>query len=142
MSGKLKVFILLFGLLLLVAFGGYYYTFHKPHQNTFDVKAKHSVNAEKLFSEFESDEEKANTKYLGNIIEVEGKVVNINKFDGNFEISLNDELEGITCLIDSIYAIQQKEYLSNIKIDDIVKLKGQCNGFLMGVKLDRCVLVK
>ena len=142
MNNKLKIFLLLIVLLLLGGFGAYYYTFHKPHQNTFDVKAKYSVEAKNLFSEFESDEEKANTKYLGNIIEVEGKVVNINKFNGNFEISLNDELEGITCLVDSNYAIQQKQDLDNIKINDFIKVKGQCNGFLMGVKLDRCVLVK
>jgi len=126
---------------IIGAFGVYYYTFHKPHQNTFDMKAEFSLNAQNLFSDFENDEEKANTKYLGNIIEVEGKVVGVKKFNNNFEISLNDDMEGITCLVDSIYAIQQKQILDKIKVGDMVKIKGQCNGFLMGVKMDRCVVV-
>ncbi len=126
---------------LLAGFGAYYYTFHKPHKNTFNLKADYSVKAQNLFSNFEEDEDKANTKYLGKIIEVEGKVVGIKKFSDNFEISLMDDLEGVTCLVDSNYAVQQKAILDKIKVDDIIKIKGQCNGYLMGVKLDRCVVV-
>lgn len=141
MSKKVKIFvyIILFG--FIAAGGAYYYTFHKPHKNTFDLKAAYTVNAEELYSSFDDDEDKANTKYLGKIIEVKGKVVGVNKFNNNYEISLNDDMEGITCLVDSSYAVQQKTILDNIKEDDIIKIKGQCNGFLMGVKMDRCIIV-
>jgi len=141
MNKKVKILMVFLILGLLAGFGAYYYTFHKPHKNTFNLKADYSVKAQNLFSNFEEDEDKANTKYLGKIIEVEGKVVGIKKFSDNFEISLMDDLEGVTCLVDSNYAVQQKAILDKIKVDDIIKIKGQCNGYLMGVKLDRCVVV-
>ncbi len=119
----------------------YYYAFHKPHKNTFNLEAVKSFTASELFSTFENDEEKANKNFLGKILEVEGKIVDIKKFEGNYEISLKDEMEGITCLVDSNYAIQQKKELENLKTGQIIKVKGQCNGFMMGVKMDRCVLV-
>ena len=140
MNKKIIMGVLLLG--ILGGIGAYYYTFHKPHKDTFSLKADFSLKAESLFSEFESDEEHSNSKYLGKLIEVEGIIVGINSFDGNYEISLLDEMEGVTCLVDSSYAIQQKHELTNLKINDKIKIKGQCNGFLMGVKLDRCVLVK
>ena len=142
MSKKLKISIFVVVAGLFVVFGAYYYTFLKPHKNTFNIKPKFSLTAEKLFQEFDDNEEKANSKYLGKIIEVEGKVVGVKKFNNNFEISLLDDMEGITCLVDSNYAIQQKSILDNIKIDNTIKIKGQCNGYLMGVKMDRCVVVK
>ena len=119
----------------------YYYTFHKPHKNTFNLKADYALTAFDLFSKFENDEDSANKKYLGKILEVTGKIVNVKKFDGNYEISLEDEMEGITCLVDSNYAVQQKRELDKLEPEQIVKIKGQCNGYLMGVKMDRCVLV-
>ncbi len=141
MSKKIKIITAILVLGLIGAVGAYYYTFHMPHKNTFKIKPEFSLKAGKLYDDFDNDEDKANAKYLGKIIEVEGKVVGVNKFNDNYEISLKDDMEGITCLVDSNYAIQQKALLEKIKADDIIKIKGQCNGFLMGVKLDRCVVV-
>ncbi len=119
----------------------YYYTFHKPHKNTFNIKADYALTASDLFSKFENDEDNANKKYLGKILEVTGKIVNMKVFNGNYEISLEDKMEGITCLVDSNYAVQQKRELDRLKPNQTIKIKGQCNGYLMGVKMDRCVLV-
>lgn len=141
MSKKLKIFLTIVLIGLIGAGGAYYYTFHKPHKNTFNLKPEFSLKADNLFSDFDENEEKANTKYLGKILEVEGKVVGIKKINSNYEISLIDDMEGVTCLVDSSYAIQQKDILDKIKVDDIIKVKGQCNGYLMGVKMDRCVVV-
>ncbi len=136
-----KIFLIL--IVLCIAGGGiaYYYTFHKPHKNTFNLKAEYSLSAPELYSEYENDEDNANKKYLGKILQVKGKIVNIKKFDSNYEISLKDEMEGITCLVDSNYAVQQKKELDNLKPEQLISIKGQCNGYLMGVKMDRCVLV-
>jgi len=138
---KKKIIFSVLILMILGAFGAYYYTFHMPHKNTFNLKPEYTVKAQNLFSSFDDDEDKANEKFLGKIIEVEGKVVGVKKFNNNYEISLLDDMEGVTCLVDSNYAVQQKAILDNIKTDDIIKIKGQCNGYLMGVKLDRCVVV-
>jgi len=139
---KMKKIIAIIIVLGIIGGGSaYYYTFHKPHKNTFNLKAEYALAAPQLFSKFESDEDSANKEYLGKILEVTGKIVDVKKFEGNYEISLEDEMEGITCLVDSNYAVQQKRELDKLKPGQIVKIKGQCNGYMMGVKMDRCVLV-
>ena len=138
---KKKIFFSILLLMIIGAIGAYYYTFHMPHKNTFNLKPEYTVEAENLYSSFDDNEDEANKKFLGKIIEVKGKVVGVKKFNNNYEISLLDDMGGVTCLVDSNYAVQQKAILDNIKADDIIKIKGQCNGYLMGVKLDRCVVV-
>ncbi len=141
MKKMIKIILVLIVLGIIGGGYAYYYTFHKPHKNTFDIKAEYSLAAPDLFSKFESDEDSANKEYLGKILEVKGKIVDVKEFNGNYEISLEDEMEGITCLVDSNYAVQQKRELDNLKTGQIIKVKGQCNGYMMGVKMDRCVLV-
>jgi hypothetical protein len=134
------IVILVFVVLILAGLGINYYVFHQKHKNTFDLKAEYKLTADNLFKEFEADETKANSKYLGKIIEIEGKIIGIKEFSGSYQISFIDEVFGVTCMVDSNYAIQQKEELLKLKPGDTVKIKGQCNGYLSDVKLDRCVL--
>ncbi len=119
-----------------------YYVFHKKHKNTFDLKAEYTISADNLFKEFETNEDSANSKYLGKIIEVEGKILGIKEFSGSYQISFVDEVFGVTCMIDSNYAVQQKKEILNIKAGNMIKIKGQCNGYLSDVKLDRCIIAE
>jgi hypothetical protein len=43
-------------------------------------------------------------------------------------------------MLDSVYAVQQKEEINKLKVGKNIKIKGQCNGYLTDVKLDRCVV--
>ena len=131
-------------LLAIVVIGGlstYLYVFHKPHKNTFDLKAEYKISADNLFAEFEADEDSANSKYLGKILEVEGKMIKVKNISGSWEISFIDEMFGVTCLVDSIYAVQQVKELKELKTGNKIKIRGQCNGYLTDVKLDRCIIV-
>ena len=125
----------------LAAVSVYLYVFHKPHKNTFNLKPEFVVSAEQLFNDFDLNEEEANAKYLGKIIQVEGNIVKIKKISQSYEISLFDEIFGVTCLIDSIYAVQQTKEIEQLNKGNRVKIKGQCNGYLGDVKLDRCIIV-
>ncbi|MBT7143017.1 MAG: hypothetical protein HN704_16555 [Bacteroidetes bacterium] len=127
-------------ILIICSIGAYLYIFHKPHKNTFNLKAEHTISASELFSAYEEDEDKANAKYLGTIIQVEGEIIKIKNLSGSYEISFIDELFGVTCMLDSVYAVQQKEEINKLKVGKNIKIKGQCNGYLTDVKLDRCVV--
>lgn len=140
MKKRYKVLIIT-TVIIITGLSVYFYVFMKPHKNTFDLQAEYNVSANKLFTEFETDESNANSKYLGKIIQIEGKIIKIKNISNSFEVSFIDEIFGVTCVIDSVYAIQQKDELKELKIGNNVKIKGQCNGYLADVKLDRCIIV-
>src|SRR5688500_17143751 len=77
-----------------------YYLYNKPVADTADLNTAFVVTAPQLFSEFENDESLANQRYLGKVIEVNGKVRDMSISD-NGEINLildaNSEMFGINC---------------------------------------------
>ena len=141
MKKKYKVILISILALIVIGILSVIYIFNKPHKNTFDLDAEYSLNAIELFYEFNNDEQTANSKYLGKIVEVKGALVNVNENADGIELSLEDEIFGVTCLIDSSYAATQNIEISNLKLNDKITIKGQCNGFLTDVKIDRCILV-
>jgi hypothetical protein len=142
MKKSYKIAIFVAAVAIIAGMGVYYYVFHKEHPNTFELNAVYKISADDLFKEFEANEATANAKYLGKIIQVEGKIVGIKEFSGSYQVSFVDEVFGVTCMIDSNYAVQQKKEILNIKPGNQIKIKGQCNGYLSDVKLDRCVIAE
>lgn len=137
----MKKLLILSLIILICGIAAYLFVFHKPHKNTFNLKAEYSITANELLSEFKIDENIANSKYLGRIIQLEGEIVAVKSISGSYEISFIDELFGVTCMVDSVYAIQQTKILEQLKVGDNITVKGQCNGYLTDVKLDRCVVL-
>jgi tRNA_anti-like len=137
----MKKILILALIVLIFGIAAYLFIFHKPHKNTFNLKAEYTISADELLNEFETDENNANSKYLGKIIQLEGEIVTVKNISESYEISFIDELFGVTCMVDSVYAVQQTEKLKQLKAGDNVTIKGQCNGYLTDVKLDRCVVL-
>ncbi|MFN8256265.1 MAG: hypothetical protein U0W24_11280 [Bacteroidales bacterium] len=140
MKNTYKISLAVTLVVLIGATLAYFYIFHSAHKNTFDEKAVYSITADSLYNAFASDEQNANTKFLGKIIEVEGKLLSVKEMSESYQLTFVDEMAGVTCMIDSNYAVQQKAEILKLKTGDRVKIKGQCNGFLTDVQLDRCVL--
>jgi hypothetical protein len=100
-----------------------------------------SMAASDLFDLYSNYEDSANKKYLGKILEITGRVVEIeNQQDTLLNILLGDSSQPgrVSCLIDK----KQTTTAKNILLGDILKLKGICTGYLMDVELNRCVIVK
>lgn len=124
--------------LIGIAIGIYFYT--KPQKDLTKVEAELKVDAQTLFSEFEEDEEAANHKYLGKVLEVSGEVVYVNKHEnGNVSISFVDEMFGVTCTVDSFYAADNQDRISTISKGKKVSFKGKCDGMLSDVVLTQCI---
>ncbi|HRH65097.1 MAG TPA: hypothetical protein PLU53_02250 [Bacteroidia bacterium] len=120
------------------AFG--YYLFNKPHGSIVDDAPVSSSEATYLVSEYEADENAANSKYLGKVIEVSGTVSDKN-LDEKGILNLviqGGDLAGIGCQFDKNF---QSDALS-LKTGDQVKVKGICTGILMDVVMVDCVLSK
>jgi len=133
--------VLLFLAIIAVVGGGYaYYLYNKPVADTEDIKAAYELSAHDLFSQFESNENEANTKYLGKMLEVSGTIRDFSIGDsGELSLMLNsgNEMFGINC---GLSKGQDSRY-KNYQVGDSIKIKGECSGISMDVVLTRCIIV-
>jgi hypothetical protein len=117
-----------------------FYQFNKPHLDIAAATPIVVLNSEKLFSEFDLNENKANKLYLGKIVQVNGVIYSIEegtKGDLNILLMGNDEMFGVACNFND----EQLNY-SELNKGDQVTIKGECAGMLSDVVLIRCVIVK
>jgi RecJ-like exonuclease len=125
-------------LLLLLAFAWAYHLYVKPHQSAAGETADFTVDADSLYSQYQANEHAADAKYLGKVIEVCGKLSDI-QHNGNAEVWILSQQSGggINCqLFAGVKADPEP------KAGDIVTLKGRCTGYLMDVNLVDCVMRK
>ncbi len=102
-----------------------------------DVEPEYRISAEKLFEEFEVDEEASNKKYLSKIIEVEGKIIKseISETKRILFLDTGSDIGMISC---SMFDTESKISFTH---NSMIKLRGKCAGFLMDVTLTDCVII-
>lgn len=125
--------------LVLIAFAYAWNLYHKPHASAAGVTAAVTIDADSLYHQYQQDEHSADAKYMGKVIEVSGKLSEV-QHSGNAEIwILNTQPSGggINC---QLFAGEKPE--ATPKVGDAVTIKGRCTGFLMDVNLADCVQSK
>ncbi len=106
-----------------------------------DVQPQATVAADVLVKAYESDEQKANSLYLGKAIDVSGIVSEINsQSDTSINILLGkkDDMHRVSCLMNPNQTVNTKK----VKAGDPISLRGICTGYLLDVELNRCVIIK
>ena len=96
------------------------------------------MTAQDLFDAYSNNETAANEKYNGKILAVSGMVIDHSTDkQGNSVILLrsNDPNSGVLCTFESSISDEQLEGKN-------IKLKGQCNGLLMDVVLNKCIFLE
>ena len=128
--------------LLLPVLGGAAWAYHlyvKPHQSVSGATTDFMISADSLYRQYQTDERTANQKYLGKVIEVSGRLAEV-EHSGASEIWILSPQAGgggINC-----------QLFGGTKVDpeprsgDSITVKGRCTGFLMDVNLADCVLRK
>jgi len=84
-------------------------------------------------------ENAANKKYLGKVLEIEGKIIDksIDRRDaGVIRLSQNNKSEVMVSLTND-----QTSKLNNYKVGDVIKIKGKCNGFIQEVVFDKGIIL-
>jgi tRNA_anti-like len=122
-------------LLLLLAWAWHMYS--KPHQSAASETVSLSISADSLYHQYQSNEHAADKKYMGKVVEVSGRISEI-QHNGNSEIWILSPQPGgggINCEI-----FPGAKTLVHPKTGDTVTVKGRCTGFLMDVNLADCVL--
>ncbi len=135
---KKKIFLSLVILVLAGAAYGFY-LFNKPHQSVSGANPDFQLPSNEIISEFEKDEDSANKKFNGKVIEITGIVAEKTKDEkGKLNVTLQGEdIAGIGCVFEP--AAQSKA--AALAEGQQCKIKGVCTGILMDVVMVDCVVV-
>jgi hypothetical protein len=133
-----KRLIYLFVVVLISGLGLGFYLYNKPHQGIANEIPVYRLSAVNLIRDYDAGEEKANSKYLGKVLEVKGIVAEKSKDEkGMINVTLQGpDLAGVGCQFDP----KAQEELGSIKEGQEVVVKGICTGVLMDVVLVDCVI--
>jgi len=130
MSKKIKIILLILVAIALIGAISYNYVMHGGERNLTTEKTNFTVTSAAITSEFTTNIETANKKYLEKAVAIKGKITSSN---GN-EIILD---ETVICGF--------KNPDSSIKKGQEITVKGRVVGYddLMGeLKLDQCFVIK
>ncbi|HLN73023.1 MAG: OB-fold protein [Methylococcaceae bacterium] len=116
--------------------------FYKPHSDINKMKPDFKVQASELIQEFEKDENTASTKYDEKVLEINGKLSSKNQLpNGITLLMLEDEMQGISCQLDSSWATAHRSVIESLQPETPVTIKGVCKGYLMEIKVSPAIVV-
>jgi hypothetical protein len=116
--------------------------FFKTHADISQSKADFQVEATGLIGEFEQDENAATAKYSEKVLEINGNLVSKSKLpNGTDLLILEDEMQGISCQLDSVWAANNQPIIESLATGETVTVKGVCKGYLMEIKVSPAVVV-
>jgi len=116
--------------------------FFKPHADINKLNAEFKVEATQLMDEFQKEENVATTKYSEKVLEISGKLVAKTKLpNGTDLLVLEDEMQGISCQLDSVWSAANQPIIAKLETGNPVTVKGICKGYLMEIKVSPAVVV-
>ena len=117
--------------------------YFKPHADVSKSDAQFKVEATGLMDEFQKDENAATAKYSEKVLEISGKLTAKSKLpNGTNLLVLEDEMQGISCQLDSTWAAANQAVIQSLNPGSPVTVKGVCKGYLMEIKVSPAVVVK
>ena len=125
--------------LLAVVVSIVFYVYNKPHKDIGSTATDHSISSKKLVAFYIKDEDIANNKFLGKVIEVNGTILLIHHSNAT-EVVI--ELEGtqervVICVLSRKQAAEKTRY----KKGAIITIKGICIGMLQDVNMKDCIII-
>ncbi len=116
-----------------------YKEFNRDHIDLKSEKASVSIDANTLLAAYQINEDSCNKLYLDQVIAIKGNVIQVEaQGDSAAVVYLGDSAADnkVSCTMDKRHL---KEALK-LKIGTTAVLKGKCNGYLMDVELNQCVI--
>ena len=136
----IRILLWIFLIGIVVAVSAVYYVFNKHRRNISKESALYSLEAKQLISEFRKDETTATAKYLDKAITVKGEIKNVRTLENHSMVfSLEDEMEGVSCTVDSADAVINSSKLTQFSKGSMGTFKGRCSGMLMDIQIINCV---
>jgi len=134
-----KYLLALLGIGIIVFLITWQVVFKKSDSSVKNSKAEYEIEATQILNQFETNEELANTQYLGKVIIVSGTLESFKETPNDISLYIKQEtdMSGILCSFDKT-AID----LSVLKTGSPIKVKGICTGYLIDVVMNKCALVE
>lgn len=103
-----------------------YKEYNRKPANLENLQPTSSIEATELIREFSRNDSLANEKYLGKLVEVTGRIKQIDSSLNHYTLVLGDENNpsSVRCNMDSTISLQK--LINNMEI----KIKGICTGFI------------
>jgi DNA/RNA endonuclease YhcR with UshA esterase domain len=133
---KKKIWLVI-SVIVLLGGGTAYYLYNKPVASTARQKAEVQISAAELVAGYEADEETADQSYLGKIVEVTGKVSEVQNTDDKTRIVLETGSPMSTVICE----LEDTSVVSGITPGKNITVKGVCSGYLGDVILVRSNIV-
>lgn len=130
MKKKIGILVAILIFSIIAATLVYDYTFNSEHRNITEEDASISISANELLSQFQKDENSATTTYLDKVIEVNGKITEV---EASF-IVLNNQVQAELLMLTNKHKVDLKSF---------VNIKGRCVGYdelLEMVKIDQATI--
>ena len=130
----IKKFWPFFILILIVAIIFAYKSYNKPHKEADSTQPDVIMTPVELMAAYDADETAANIKYLDKLIQLKGKVKQINQLTTGASLTLDagQEMAAVIC------EFQEGDALKGVQEDQEITLNGFCTGKLMDIVLVRC----
>ena len=139
---KTKYILIILAVLFLAGVGIGLKMFFKTHEDISKMDAVYQVEASVLIQEFSTDENAATLKYSEKPIQISGNLVSKTKLqNGTDLLILEDEMEGISCQLDSSWSAANQAKVQALEAGDQISVKGICKGYLMEVKVSPAMIV-
>lgn len=138
---KNKRFTIIIGFILVLSISLFIVLnlYNKPLLNIAKSRADLEIMAQEILDDYRTNENIANKKYVDNVIQIKGEILDITIENGNGIISLKD-LKGESSVM---CHMSPEENLKVLKLqkDSVITIKGVCTGYLLDVVLVRCIII-
>ena len=136
MAKKLSIFMISFAIFAAVV--TVILMYNKPHRSVADEKAAFILSASELVEAFSEDESAADSIYSGKIVEISGLLKEKIMSDGAAILYIGDtsQMIGVNCFLRD----HQEDAYRALQVGKQVTVKGICNGLLLDVVLDKCIV--
>lgn len=133
-----NIVIMVFSVAMIMTIGALI-MFFKPHTSVKNEEALFKLSVSELVQAFEEDESKANGIYGGKILEVRGPLKEVIVNDSSTILLMGDstQMAGVSCYLQN----DQKNRSKDLRLGEDVIIKGICNGMLLDVVMDKCLIL-
>lgn len=116
------------------------FKYYKPHKSVRKEEAAYRLSVADLVNAFSEDETSANSRYVGQIIEVRGTLKEMILNDSTLILLMGDstQMTGLSCYLQKA----EKDKYTSLTRGEQVSVKGVCNGMLLDVVLDKAILLE
>ncbi|MFC2151003.1 hypothetical protein ACFLSE_00625 [Bacteroidota bacterium] len=140
MTSRKIIILIVSAFIVLILFGLMVQDIIKPVKDLVSINPDIEITVSQFFQEFSDNESLANAKYIDKIVEVSGKIKEVNTLDNHLTLilSTDDPFSGISCSLANDGDIQMDSLYKN----KLVIVRGECSGKLIDVILINCIIVE